>query len=89
MQYTTCLLYTSNINSYVRVGETIKAKVLSIDEESYHLKLSIKNINYKVVKKKRLKIIETPSGFKPLKNRLNGWINDKYKEIMKKNEKKD
>ncbi len=81
--------FVKNINSYVRVGETIKAKVLSIDEESYHLKLSIKNINYKVVKKKRLKIIETPSGFKPLKNRLNGWINDKYKEIMEKNEKKD
>ncbi len=67
----------------------LKRKVLSIDEESYHLKLSIKNINYKVVKKKRLKIIETRSGFKPLKNRLNGWINDKYKEIMEKNEKKD
>ena len=77
--------FVKNINSYVKIGETIKVRILDIDEKSYHLKLSIKNLNYKVVKKKRQKIVETINGFQPLKDNLGTWIDKKYKEILKNN----
>lgn len=75
--------FVKNINNYVKIGETIKVKILSVDEKTYHLKLSIKNLNYKVVAKKRSKIIETKTGFTPLKEHLGVWINEKYSEIQK------
>ena len=45
--------FVRNINDYVNLGETIKAKILEIDEEELHIKLSIKNMNYRITKRKR------------------------------------
>lgn len=76
--------FVRDVNDYVNIGETIKMKILEVDEENHHVKLSIKNIDYRMEKKKRNKIIETTRGFSTLKEQLNIWINDKIKEIEEK-----
>ncbi len=77
--------FIRNINDYVKIGETIKAKIVDVDEDNYHIRLSIKNMDYKMNRRKKVKIIETPSGFSPLKENLEGWISEKL-EDSKKNE---
>lgn len=77
--------FVKDINSYVKVGDTIKARVVDVNEEDHHLKLSIKNVNYKKIISNRTKIVETESGFLPLENNLEKWINEKILEINKKN----
>lgn len=75
--------FVKNPSDYVYVGETIKALVIDdSDLDSYHVKLSIKNIDYKFTKKKRKKIIETTSGFETLQEALPGWIETKKEEIL-------
>lgn len=74
--------FVKNINDFVKIGDLIQVEVLDVDEELGHLKLSIKNIDYK--KKfisKRKKIIETPLGFKTLEYKLPFWIEDSLKKI--------
>lgn len=70
--------FVKNINDYVKIGETIFAKIVDVDDENCQLKLSIKNINYKVRKKFPL-IVETTLGFKPLADNLKKWISE-YKK---------
>lgn len=69
--------FVRDVADYGEIGEEIYAKVLEIDEEAKQIKLSIKNINYKVDGKS----INDANGFLPLKNNLNIWINEKIKEI--------
>lgn len=76
--------FVRNIYDYVNVGETIKVKVLETDEETCQLKLTIKDIDYRMSKKKRSKIIETKTGFFGLEEKLDEWIENKYDEIMNK-----
>ncbi len=76
--------FVRNINDYVNIGETIKAKVVDVDDENYHVRLSIKDINYRINNQKRTKIVETNEGFMPLKNNLDRWLNDKLSEINSK-----
>ena len=68
--------YVKNIRDYVEIGETIYCQVLEVDEENLHLKLSIKNINYKS-DNSNSPIKETRKGFLPLKENLNIWLNEK------------
>ena len=75
--------YIRNINDYVKVGETIKTKIVDIDEENYQMKLSIKNVDYKMNHSKKVKIVETPSGFAPLKDNLYVWIAKRLEEDEK------
>lgn len=77
--------FVRNIGDYVNVGETIKAKVVDTDEENYHVKLSIKDIDYRMNNQRKTKIVETNEGFMPLKNNLDKWIMKKMTEIDKKN----
>ncbi len=79
--------FVRNINDYVNIGETIKAKVVDTDDENYHVKLSIKDIDYRINNQKRTKIVETNEGFIPLKNNLDEWISNKLAEIKEKNDK--
>ena len=75
--------FVKNPADYVYVGETIRALIIDdSDLESYHLKLSIKNIDYKFSKKKRKKIVETTSGFSSLQEALPTWILNKQREIL-------
>ncbi len=72
--------FVRDVNDYVNVDETIFAKIIDIDEENSQLKLSIKDIDFKVKRKGR-KAKETPSGFKPLEENLDKWIKEKLEEI--------
>ena len=48
-----------------------------------YVKLSIKNIDYRINKKRKNQIVEVGSGFECLEKNLNMWI--KEKEVSKKN----
>lgn len=77
--------FVKNPADYVHVGETIRALVIDdSDTESFHVKLSIKNINYKFSKRKSKKIVETVHGFSTLSAILPLWINSKKIEIQQK-----
>ncbi len=73
--------FVRNVNDYGEIGETIYASIIDVDEETKHLKLSIKNINYKVDGKSMEE--RDTNGFLPLKENLNIWINEKINEINK------
>ena len=69
--------FVKNVENFVKVGDLILAEVLDIDEETGHLKLSIKNIDYKKnLYYKRKKIKETALGFKTLEYKLPIWIEE-------------
>ena len=51
--------FVRNIHDYVKVGETIKVKVLEEDEKAHQVKLSIKDFDYRIGKKKIEKIQES------------------------------
>ena len=69
--------FVRNIGDFVELGETIKVKVVDVDEELCQVKLSIKDIDYRKVKMKNMKIEEVGSGFEILKDNLDKWIQDK------------
>ena len=75
--------FVKNITDFVKVGDLISVEILDVDEELGHLKLSIKNIDYRNTGN----IINDDNyvdGFETLKDHLDIWINDKIKEIMDK-----
>ena len=71
--------FVRNVNNYVKIGETIKVRVLEVDDDSFQVKLSIKNLDYRIGNKKNNGIKETGSGFEILKNNLDNWINERKK----------
>jgi general stress protein 13 len=75
--------FVKDINDYVNIGETIRVKIVEKDEDTCHLKLSIKDIDYRVNSKRRNKIVETEKGFETLSIKLEDWIEEKYSEIEK------
>lgn len=77
--------YVRNVGDYVSIGETIRVKVLESDEDTFQVKLTIKDINYRMNKRNRSKIIETKTGFNSLSEKLDYWIREKYKEIENRN----
>lgn len=70
--------YVRDIYNFVTLGEVIYCQVLEIDEYNKKLKLSIKDINYKLVPLVN-GVYETRLGFLPLKEHLNTWIEEKLK----------
>ena len=79
--------FVKNIMDYVYIGETIKIKVLEVDEKKSHLKLSIKGFDYRISRKRKNTIIETEHGFDTLKLNLPKWIALKGGLILSKNKK--
>ena len=77
--------FVRNVNDYVNIGETIKMKIVSVDDKNHQVKLSIKNLDYRIGKKKRTKIVETKHGFLTLKSCLTMWVEEKMKEFEEKN----
>lgn len=78
--------YVKNIHDYVNIGDTIYVKILDIDDLNDHLKLSIKNINYKPREKfQRKRIRETSLGFRTLAYKLPIWIDESLKKIKNNN----
>ena len=76
--------YVKNVNDYLKVGDKIYVEVVEVDDDNNHLKLSIKDIDYKKDGARLKRMAETKSGFQPLKDNLDGWINDKIKNITDK-----
>ena len=72
--------FVKDIQDYVSIGENILCEVLKTEEDKKHLKLSIKNINYKLTPKYG-KIKDTKLGFKPLQMKLPIWKREKLEEI--------
>ena len=74
--------FVKSIDSFVKVGEFIKVKVIDFDEETNHAKLSLKAIyngyrrrNKRVYyKNPRRSIVETPNGFTPLAKAMEKWL---------------
>lgn len=73
--------FVRNVMDYAELYESIYARVLEVDENAKHLKLTIKDTNYKVDGNNIHEIDK--NGFMPLKKNLNVWINEKIKEIHK------
>lgn len=71
--------YVRNISDYVQVGESIMVKVIGIDEENNHIKLSIKDIDYDLGEDRSI-LFARKSGFTILKEHLPIWISEKKKE---------
>lgn len=74
--------FVKSIDSFVKVGEFIKVKVIDFDEETNHAKLSLKVIDNRYrrrnkrvyYKNPRRSIIETPNGFTPLAKAMEKWL---------------
>lgn len=76
--------FVRDITDFVNVGDHIYVEILDVDSEEAHLKLSIKNIQYRMNGKPRKKrIIETESGFNTLAKNLPIWVDKKLKSIKK------
>lgn len=74
--------FVKNITDFVHIGDLIFVEILDVDEELGHLKLSIKNIEYKnrvIVRRKKIR--ETSLGFKTLEYKLPIWIEESIKKI--------
>lgn len=76
--------YVKNVNDFLKVGDNIFVEVVDIDNNDNHLKLSIKDIDYKKDGSRLKRMAETKRGFEPLKENLEIWINEKIKEITDK-----
>lgn len=74
--------FVKDVNDFLKIGDTIFVEILEVDDDTYHCKLSIKNINYrqetKPLRKKHIK--ETPHGFRTLETMLPTWIAENLKK---------
>ena len=66
--------FVRNINDFVNLGETIRVRVIDVNEDEFHVKLSIKNLNYKIKEHINSNIKETEKGFSTLEKKLFEWI---------------
>ena len=74
--------FVKNVSDYAKINDTVRAKILSIDENG-HYKLSIKDLD-KTKKDSDSHIVETDSGFQNLRDKLPEWIDEAYNDIEKK-----
>ncbi len=73
--------FVRDINDFVTNGEKIYVKIIDINEDTFQVRLSIKDINYKIKRQDRRRIAETRLGFSNLRDNLPKWIEDKLMEI--------
>lgn len=73
--------FVRDVHTYVKVNERVKVKILDIDEDGTHFKLSLKAIEANKARsmRKRRIVQELPvmnKGFSSLAERLDQWIED-------------
>lgn len=73
--------FVKDIHDFLNIGEIVFCEILDFDKTNGQLKLSIKNINYKLNNNSKVK--ESRLGFLPLKQKLDKWIEDRISEIEK------
>ncbi len=74
--------YVKDLKEKFMVGDVIRAKVIDIDKDKNHLKLSIKEVNPKV-KFSKSKIEESGLGFELLETNLPIWVEKRMSELTK------
>ena len=79
--------FVRDIEKYGSIGDEIKVKVLSIDKENGFLRVSYKQVPpgeaySSHINQRKLPTV-TEEEFLPLKEKLDGWINDAYSKIAK------
>jgi predicted RNA-binding protein with RPS1 domain len=74
--------YVKDLKEKFMVGDVIRAKVIDIDKDKNHLKLSIKEVNPKV-KSSKSKIEESGLGFELLETNLPIWVEKRMNELTK------
>lgn len=75
--------FVKDINEYVKVGDKIYAHIINVDNDTKHLYLSIKNMNYNDNNNGTRNIKESISGFLPLSKELPKWIEEGIDKIKK------
>ena len=79
--------FVRDIEKYGSIGDEIKVKVLSIDKENGFLRVSYKQVppeeTYSSHTNQRRLPTVTEEEFLPLKEKLDGWIDDAYNKIEK------
>ena len=75
--------YVKDPNHFAKENEIIYAEILDIDKKESHLRLSIKNLDYRGRGIKKKKIVETKHGFKTLAYKLPLWIEENIKNSKK------
>lgn len=76
--------FVRDVNDYVKIGESIYAKVLEIDGKEHQMKLSIKDIDFAGSGIERDEI-DTSKEFQSLKENLPIWMNEKLEELKEDN----
>ena len=71
--------YIKDIHHFLKVNQKIQVKILEIDEETQHYKLSLKALQQNLSKEKRkyyrgAKLPKMDIGFKSIEERLEEWI---------------
>lgn len=75
--------FVQDIEKYVHLGEVIRVKIVEIQEDGKYC-LSIKGIDYRILKDRKSKIEKSDADFSSLAMALNEWINQSYKKLQKK-----
>lgn len=75
--------FIKNLNKNFKIGDIISVKVIDIDENKRQVKLSIKDIDYKV-EPDASAIKEKGTGFEVIKKNFDKWVETKMKEIDEK-----
>lgn len=73
--------FVRDVNSYFKLGERIEAKVIAVDDDFHHYKLSIKVLKNQSPRQrargyKKEKLPPMKIGFKTLEDHLANWIED-------------
>lgn len=71
--------FVKDVHTYLKVDERVKVKIIDMDEDGIHLKLSLKAVDVNKARsmRKRKTIQELPrmeKGFSTLAENLNQWI---------------
>lgn len=74
--------FVQDVNEHLKVGETVKVKVLNVDSEKNKVSLSIRATEEAPKKEKRkpaprksVEVADEGNGFNTLKDKLEDWIN--------------
>ncbi|NLZ15347.1 MAG: S1 RNA-binding domain-containing protein [Erysipelotrichaceae bacterium] len=80
--------YIRDIERYGTIGDQIKVKILSIDDDNGFLRVSFKQVpteeSYSSHVNKRSAPVMSDNEFLPLKEKLDEWIKQAYEEIENK-----
>lgn len=85
--------FIRDINSFVKVGDTVKVKIIDFDNTANQARLSIKALNHSRVRNRRKQTpmikASLPSmkiGFQSIASHMDQWIADAKGEILHDNE---